>query len=105
MLPDAACMASTTIDVARDEPGDVPRTRHHDERIQQARSETGNPSRHHRGEPLRRSLERVARRERQAIAEGDPQVKKLATSEIEAKLEEWIKSCVVKHDEQRFGAR
>ena len=37
------------------------------------------------------------------IAEGDPQVKKLATSEIEAKLEEWIKSCVVKHDEQRFG--
>jgi len=37
------------------------------------------------------------------IAEGDPQVKKLGTAEIEAKLEEWIQSCVVKHDEQRFG--
>ena len=37
------------------------------------------------------------------IAEGDPQVKKLGTEEIERKLEEWIQSCVVKHDEQRFG--
>ena len=37
------------------------------------------------------------------IAEGDPQVKKLGTSEIESKLDEWIQSCVVKHDEQRFG--
>jgi len=37
------------------------------------------------------------------IAEGDPQVKKLGTEEIEAKLNEWIQSCVVKHDEQRYG--
>jgi hypothetical protein len=37
------------------------------------------------------------------ITEGDPQVKKLGTEEIERKLEEWVQSCVVKHDEQRYG--
>lgn len=40
---------------------------------------------------------------RRRIAEGDPQVKKLGTDEIERKLEEWVQSCVVRHDEQRYG--
>ena len=79
------------------------------EKVEKEKSSTpGGARRSHRGpsgfqSPARRWANRLDRWTRDRLTLGDPARKMLGEARLERELGEWMESCVVRHEENRFG--